>query len=70
MVDYELSPVLKDFTAQTKRVMSNKDTRFKNLFRAMQHVREIKLMKSLISYLISRTYKASNSELVGIFAAQ
>lgn len=27
MTDYELSPILKEFTAQTKNVMSNKDAR-------------------------------------------
>jgi len=67
MADYDLSPLLKEFTAQTKNVMSNKDSRFKKLFRSMENVGEIKLIKSLISYLVSTTYKASDESLSAIF---
>lgn len=67
MKDYELSPVLKEFTAQTKNVMSNKDPRFKRLFRAMGDIGEIKLLKSLISYLVTNTYKATDDKISLIF---
>lgn len=63
MADYELSPVLKEFTAQTKNVMSNKDVRFKRLFKSMKDVGEMKLLESLLVYLINNTYNASNDEL-------
>ena len=69
MADYGLSPILKDFTIQTKNVLSNKDIRFKRLFKAMEHVAEIRIMKSIISYLVSATYNASNTELIKIFQA-
>jgi len=67
MADYGLSSVLKEFTKQTKDVMSNKDERFKRLFRAMVNVGEIKLMKSIISYLVTHTYQSSNAEISAIF---
>ncbi len=70
MADYDLSPVLKEFTTQTKDVMSNKDSRFKRLFRSMENVGEIKLMKSLISYMVRATYKVSDNEIAEIFATQ
>lgn len=68
LTEYELSPVLREFTAQSKNVMSNKDTRFKRLFKSMENVGEIKLMKSIIAYLVETTYKASDTELLEIFA--
>ncbi len=64
--DYGLSPILKEFTAQTKNVMSNKDSRFKCLFKSMENGGEMKLMKSLISYLADTTYKASDDKIVAI----
>ena len=67
VADYGLSPKLKEFTAQTKNVMSNNDPRFKQLFRAMKGTGEIKLMESLISYLVHTTYQASNDRILEIF---
>ena len=67
LTEYELSPILKEFTAQTKNVMSNKDSRFKRLFKSMENVGEIKLMRNLISYLLNSGYGASNAELDAIF---
>lgn len=67
IADFGLPSALKEFTAQTKNVMSNSDARFKKLFRALGHVDEIKLIKKLITYLNTTTYKASDNELVAIF---
>lgn len=67
MADYGLSSKLKEFTAQTKNVMSNKDPRFKRLFRSMKGIGEIKLIESLISYLANNTYQASNNRILEIF---
>lgn len=67
ITDYNLSPVLKEFTKQTKNVMSNKDPRFKRLFKSMEDACEIKLMKSLISYLANDTYNVSDHKLSAIF---
>lgn len=67
LTEYELSSDLKKFTTQTKNVMSNKDSRFKRLFKSMENDGEIKLLKTLISYLVSNTYASTNEELTLIF---
>ena len=67
MADYGLSSKLKEFTAQTKNVMSNKDPRFKWLFKSIENVGEIRLMKSVIAYLVDKTYEASNDDLKQYF---
>lgn len=67
MADYGLSPVLKNFTVQTKNVMSNREPRFKKLFRTLENVGEIRIMKSLISYLVAARYNVSDNELSAIF---
>lgn len=65
--DYGLPPALKEFTAQTKDVMSNKDVRFKRLFKAMLDAGEMKLMKDVINYLVGKTYDAKDEEVIAIF---
>lgn len=67
MADYGLSSKLKEFTAQTRNVMSNKDLRFNRLFKSMENVGEIRLMKSVIVYLVDKTYEASNDDLKQYF---
>lgn len=67
LADYELSPILKEFTAQTKNVMSNKDVRFKRLFRSMKDVGEMKLLETVLTYLVSTTYNADNDKLISFF---
>lgn len=64
LAEYNLSPVLKEFTAQAKNVMSNKDTRFKRQFKAMKDVGEMKLLESFLTYLVSTTYNADNNKLI------
>lgn len=63
LAEYNLSPVLKEFTAQAKNVIS-KDTRFKRLFKAMKDVGEMKLLESILTYLVSTTYNADNNKLI------
>lgn len=70
MADYELSPSLNEFTAQTKNVLSNKDVRFKQLFKAMKDVGEMKLLERLLAYLVSTTYDASDDEIRSFFQEQ
>lgn len=67
MTDFELSPVLKEFTAQTKNVMSNKDVRFKRLFKSMKDVGEMKLLELALNYLVSTTYNAKDEEIASLF---
>ncbi|MBQ9074118.1 MAG: hypothetical protein IJY30_06680 [Muribaculaceae bacterium] len=65
--DYGLSPYLKEFTTQTKNVMSNKDSRFKRLFKSLKDTTEMKLIESLLIYLVCNTYNASEAEIISIF---
>lgn len=67
MADYGLSQALKTFTAQTKRVTSNKDLRFKRLFKAMENTGEMKLLKALITYLVNTGHRTSDDEISAIF---
>lgn len=68
MTDYELSPILKEFTARTKNVMSNRDVRFKRLFKSMKEEGELKLMASVLNYLVCAMYTACDSALASFFA--
>lgn len=65
--DYDLSPILKNFTVQTKNVMSNKDIRFKRLFKSMKDVGEMRLLESVLTYLVSKTYNVIDEELLTFF---
>ena len=67
VTDYGLSSVLKEFTSQTKNVMSNKDLRFKRLFKSMRASGEIKLMELLISYFVTHRYTISDKAISDIF---
>ncbi|MDE5750637.1 MAG: hypothetical protein K2H87_07715 [Duncaniella sp.] len=67
LADHGLDPDLKEFTSLTKNLTSNKDKRFKGLFRAMEDVGEMRLMKNLLAYLVGHTYRASDTEIVRIF---
>lgn len=57
---------LKDFTKQTKNVMSNKDPRFTSLFHAMANMGEAYTFKRLIACLCENTYQVSDDEIVRI----
>lgn len=63
LADYGLSSELKQFTAQTKNVMSNKDSRFKRLFKSMENIGEIKLFRAILTYFMNTTYNASDEEI-------
>lgn len=67
MTDYGLSSVLKEFTAQTKNVMSNKDARFKRLFKAMKDVEEVRLLGTVLTYLVNKTYAVDTDEIISLF---
>lgn len=67
LADYDLSPVLKEFTTQTKNVMSNKDIRFKKLFKSTKDVGEMKLLEAISTYLISATYNADDNKICSLF---
>lgn len=67
MKDYGLSPVLKEFTAQTKNVMSNKDIRFKRLFKSLKDIKEMKLFESVLTYFANTTYNSREEEVISFF---
>lgn len=67
LTEYGLSSSLKEFTTQTKNVMSNKDSRFRRLFKSMENVGEIRLLKELISYLVRTKYESSSYDLKQYF---
>lgn len=67
MADFGLPSALKEFTAETKNVMSSRDPRFKGLFRELAAQGEIRLMKSVITYLVRKTYQAADYELSALF---
>lgn len=64
---FDLSNTLKEFTSQTKNVMSNKDVRFKRLFKSMEWCGEMKLLKDLLCYLSDASYAASTERIIEIF---
>ena len=68
MAEYGLSFNLKEFTSQTKNVMSNKDKRFKSLFKSMENEGEIKLLKDVLTYLAAATYNSVTEDIVAIFS--
>lgn len=70
LTEYGLSTTLKEFTAQAKNVLSNKDSRFKKLFSSMENMGEIRLMKKLISYLVRASYSSSNHDISEIFNSE
>lgn len=67
MAEYGLSPVLKEFTSQTKNVMSNKDPHFRRLFKAIRNTGEFKLLESVLRYLADNTYNAADEEISALF---
>ena len=67
MEDYDLPSLLKDFTQQTKQVLSNRDPRFRKLFKDLKNSGEIKILKELLNYFLSKLYQSSNEDILKIF---
>lgn len=49
--------------------MSNKDARFKRLFKSMRDVGEMKLFGSVLNYLIEASYGVDDGEIISLFSA-
>lgn len=64
--DYDLAPDLENLKKQTKNVMSSRDVRFKNLFKALKEEGEFKQLKKLLKYLRTNLY-ASDPEALKPF---
>lgn len=67
---FGLPKELKDFTRQTKDVMSNKDSRFKSLFHTLSDIGEASIFKKLIQYLCENTYQSNDADIVGIVTSE
>ena len=67
LLDFDLKTDLQEFTAQTKNVMSNKDVRFKQLFKTIQGFGEMKLLAALLGYFSDNTYRSSDDDIIRIF---
>lgn len=65
---FGFSTVMKEFTAQTKKVLSNKDPRFKSLFKAMKSVGEMALLESVVTYFVNHKYRSTDDRLRSMFA--
>ena len=65
---FNLPKKLKDFMDESKRVTSNKDDRFKQLFKALiRNNNEFKRFKILLNYLRENRYNSLRSELLTLF---
>ncbi len=67
MEDYELSGDLKKLTGMTKTVMSNKDSRFKKLFKVLSTDGEMKMLKELLDYLRNNRFESQDADIIAIF---
>ena len=61
--DYGLPSDLKEFTIEAKRVTSNKDVRFMNLFAAIRKSPEFVILKNVLKYLLDKNYSSDVNEL-------
>ncbi len=65
---FNLPNKLKDFTDESKKVTSNKDDRFKQLFKVLFNINnEFKTFKILLNYLKTCRYDSAKSELLKLF---
>ena len=65
--DYGIPSELKEFTEISKSVTSNTDQRFKALFAALKDNQEVKLLRTVLKYLIENKYNADLEALKQLF---
>lgn len=61
--EYRLTYDLKSFTRITKEVESKNDTRFKKLFKQLQHTKEMIALGNVLAYQKSHKYDAEEEKL-------
>ncbi|MBO5838966.1 MAG: hypothetical protein J6R06_04745 [Bacteroidales bacterium] len=54
---------LKDFLKETKTITSNKDQRFKKLFKEIKNHKEISLLQKVLTYLCENKYQSDVEEI-------
>lgn len=64
---YGLADNLAELKVQTKNVLSNKDSRFKRLFRDLEPYGEIHILKNVLLYLADHTYRSQTEQLKSFF---
>ena len=61
--NFELSINFKDFLKETKTETSNKDQRFKKLFKEIKNHKEISLLQKVLTYLCKNKYQSDVEEI-------
>lgn len=61
--NFELPINLKDFLKETKTITSNKDQRFKKLFKEIKNHKEISLLQKVLTYLCENKYQSNVEEI-------
>ncbi|KAA6334000.1 hypothetical protein EZS27_017645 [termite gut metagenome] len=64
--DFKLSPDLEGFIQQTKQVTSKEDIHFKQLFKQIKDVPEMKTLKEWVNYLKTKQYYSNPNELIAL----
>lgn len=67
LADFDLSDELSEFIKKSKSVTSNRDVRFKELFKAIKDNGEIRNLKLALKYLCENEYDADEEVLKRIF---
>ena len=55
--------ILKDFFKETKTITSNKDQRFKNIFKVIKNHEEISLLQNILTYLCENKYHSKIDDI-------
>lgn len=61
--NFDLPTNLKDFLKETKTITSNKDQRFKKLFKVIKNHEEISLLQNILTYLCENKYHSKIDDI-------
>lgn len=61
--DFDLPTEFEDFLEETKTETSNKDQRFKKLFKEIKNHKEISLLQKVLTYLCENKYQSDVEEI-------
>ncbi len=61
--DFDLPTEFEDFLEETKTKTSNKDQRFKKLFKEIKNHKEISLLQKVLTYLCENKYQSNVEEI-------
>lgn len=66
---FGLPSKMSDFTKESKSVTSNKDPRFKSLFKALMNNQEFRNLRASLKYMVATTYNIDIDTLKALFTA-